>query len=124
MALLDVSFMLTDPDFVNTVPIIRRQKVTGSNGRVTFTETSGTIVGCVQPASGDTLVQLPELSNTTGSLEVWTQAELNVDTASQGADILTWQGSRYIVAAKVDNYQHYGNGFTHAVLTLQDMVTQ
>ena len=122
MALIDVSELLVDPDFVDQIDTIQRVKGVDSNGRTIMIATPRVITGSVQPASGEALQMLPDLVRTSGMLEIWTQSILTVDTDSRAADIIVWKGNRYIVAAKVDDYQNYGAGYTHAVLTLQDVI--
>lgn len=125
MANIDVSELLVDPDFVDPVTILRTEITMTQDG--TYTETIQTITGVlmsVQPASGQTLMIVPEDQRVDGMLEVWTQfalRESNPDADPvQKPDRIVWKG-RTLLLTKLDSWQNYGNGYSHGVCTLQAM---
>lgn len=122
MAEIDVSDLLTDPDFVDTFDVIRRKETVVPGGRPTFDTTIfKDVVGSVQPASGRMLRQLPDAARVEGAIEVYTTFELAEQTKTTTADGLIWAGQQYIVT-RLDPWQNFGNGYTHAVCTLQRLV--
>lgn len=120
MANVDVTELLTDPDFVNTFTVVRTNTGVDQHGRVVRTTTQIDAVGSVQPASGQALQLLPDLTMARGAIEIWTKFDFNVVTTPAEADQVIWQGRTY-VAVQVDDYLNYGQGFSHAVLTMKNV---
>lgn len=123
MPLLDVSDILFDPDFCEAAAIscLHVSDGTGNNGRAQPVETPFTITGNVQPGDGDSLQLLPEAERVAGSIVVFTPDRLNVATPGQAADVVLWQGNRYMVRTIAD-YSNYGAGYIEALCILEAMV--
>lgn len=120
MANIDVSELLTDPDFVEAV-IVNRTDLTMQDTGVaaqTVTTFPGVLMS-VQPASGQALMLLPEAQRTDGMYEVWTQFELrsSQDNPAHLSDKIIWKG-RTLLVTKLDDFQNYGQGYSHALCTV------
>ncbi|MCX5516231.1 hypothetical protein C3941_19775 [Kaistia algarum] len=113
MPLLDVSDVLADPDFADTLVLTRSTQTTGSNGRATRTSVQSTISGVVTSNSGDVLKRFPDLARVGGSILVHTTARLVASADNVEADVLTWRGRDYTVSA-LNDYSSFGAGFVVA----------
>jgi len=120
MAQVDVSDILTDPDFLDTVTLIRRTpEVVSSVGRASFVETSSQVYMCVQGRKAETLTREPNDAWLTDAIDVYYAGVLYGAAPGGYADVIVWRGKRYQVEAVVENYSNYGAGWTHAVCRLE-----
>jgi hypothetical protein len=111
MPLLDVTEVLTDPDFVSRgLKRIVSAETVGDNGRSTYVETQTLFNGVVTNAQGDILARMAGAAFVKGSITIHTKQTLNVATDGADADIVEWQGKRYTVV-DVQDYGHFGRGF-------------
>lgn len=114
MALLDVTEILSDPDFVTTGLICERPAQTiGSDGLAVNTLAQSTFVGVVTSADGDILDRMAVGERILGSITIHTRFILNDGSAGFSADIVTFAGRRYTVS-NVNDYGHFGRGFVSA----------
>lgn len=114
MALLDVSDVLLDPDFMETGLVCERNAQTvDSYGMATNTTTSLTFSGVVTSNDGDILERFTSGERIKGSILIHTRFELQDGTTGYTADIVRWKGKRYTVS-KVNSYKHFGRGFIAA----------
>src|SRR3954466_5186053 len=98
MAFLDVSELMSDPDLCSTFVVTRAQQTIDDKGRGGLGgSTTRTIIGVVLPASGRTMNIMPDLTNVNGVIEIWTKYRLEGPSDTTQADIITWQGRRYII---------------------------
>lgn len=119
MALIDVSELLTDPDFTNTVTLIRRSSTVNTYGENTMVETSSSITAVVQGANTESLERVPEGARLSDLIDVYYKGQLTAESPSGYADIIVWQGRRYQVFEVVEDFMNYGAGFTKAVCKLE-----
>lgn len=118
MAFLDVSDILTDPDFMNTGLICERNVQTvGSNGIATNVTTSTAFAGVVTSDNGDLLERNPDGERIKGNLTIHTRFPLDDGSAMNAADIVQWKGRRYTVTV-VNDWSHFGRGFIVATCDL------
>lgn len=118
MALLDVSDILTDPDFMNTGLICERNVQTvGSNGMATNSTTSTAFAGVVTSDNGDLLERNPDGERVKGNMTIHTRFPLDDGSAMNAADIVQWRGRRYTVTV-VNDWSHFGRGFIVATCDL------
>lgn len=115
MALLDVTEVLLDPDFMDMGLVCKRSTQTvGDNGRATNAQSSTPFAGVVTSDKGDILERIAGGERKKGSITIHTMFRL---TAGDGediiADVVTWQGRDYTVA-HVNDYSHFGSGFVAA----------
>lgn len=120
MPLLDVSEVLTDPDFADTFTVYRQAVTVGNDGRAVLTETTSSAVGVVTPDMWSTLQRAPEGSNVSETITVITQFRLTSSVDGSDADEIVWNGKRYVVIA-VGDCSRYGPGFVEASAALKGM---
>lgn len=118
MASLDVSFLLADPDFADTLTARRLAQTVGSNGRAVSTTTDTDFVGVAFPGAGNLLVRGPDGERVSADMTVVTMHPLSAGSAGNPADEVVWRGSRYTVKS-VQDYSNWGAGF---VLALCDLI--
>lgn len=122
MATLDVTELLSDPDFCDTVTITRKTEIIGSNGRpVITTETFPNVVVVVTAGHGDMLKRFPELTRVEGSVMVHTTFRLVAATQTTQADEMAWNGVNYRLAA-LNDWTNFGTGFVSAIFTMTDLL--
>ncbi|HET6804880.1 MAG TPA: hypothetical protein VFH59_05485 [Frateuria sp.] len=115
MPLLDVSEVLLDPDFADSLVCTRQSQTVGNDGMAVNTTTDTDFVGVVTAASGNNLVRTPEGAYTKGDICIITTYRLRASATGDGmADVVTWNGTRYTVT-QVNDYSRYGSGFVWAV---------
>jgi len=118
VALLDVSEVLSDPDFVDYDLVCKRQnQVIGANGRAVNTPESLPFSGVVTSYSGDLLERIEIGDRIKGSIMIHTTFVLRESGPGISADIVTWKGRDYTVK-NVDDYSHFGAGFIGAMCEL------
>ena len=118
MALLDVSDVICDPDFMDRGLVCERSaQAVGNDGLAINTKTNRPFSGVVTSDRGDVLTRGTTGERITGSIIIHTKFRLNDGSAGFTADIVQWQGRRYTVA-KVNDYSHFGRGFVCATCDL------
>jgi hypothetical protein len=110
MALIDVSDLLLDPDFINNVSLIHRTTVVNSFGKNELTETTFNTFGSVQPAPVKEIQRLPESLRMSDVRKFWIKAEILSDGDSQYPDIILFQGKRFQVI-NTEPWLNYGAGW-------------
>jgi hypothetical protein len=114
MPLLDVSDVLFDPDFADSLVCIRQTQTVGSDGIATNATQSVPFVGVVTADRGVELARLAAGSHVSGSILVHTVFRLtNGGPNGVDSDHVVWNGSEYIVTS-VNDYSTYGAGFVCA----------
>jgi hypothetical protein len=117
MPFLDVSDVLLDPDFFDSLVCTRNVQTIGDDGMATNTSTDTPFIGVVTSDSGDILTRMETGSRVKGSILVCTKFRLVESAPGIDADIVTWDGSRYTVTT-VNNYSRYCAGFVEAYCDL------
>jgi hypothetical protein len=119
MAGIDVSEIVGDADFQDSVTLIRRTSVVNSSGRNVLAESSSTVRMVVQPAKPDDLQRLPDSVRRQDAINVWYRGELSADADGSYPDIVVWNSKRYQVQT-ADPFGNWstGNGYTEAICTL------
>jgi hypothetical protein len=121
MPLLDVSFILDDPDFADTIMVTRRVETVGADGRGTVTpETFPTVSAVVTQGNGDTLRMMPDGSSLEGVIVVHSRMPLVAETETTQPDIVTYMGQDYQVTQSND-WSRFGGGFTVSVCKLRNL---
>jgi hypothetical protein len=111
MARLDVTDILTDPDFMDAGLVCERSlQVVGNNGVAVNTTKTTKFIGVVTSDSGDILERMPGVERIKGSISIHTKFLLNDGAPGQTADVVRWRGRRYTVS-NVNDYSHFGRGF-------------
>lgn len=106
--MMDVSFLLDDPDFCMVFTVLRRSEAVNSKGRAEHAEERLHMTGVVQPASPREREVLPEGDRDRETLVLYTRRPLRVGSPADGTapDCVLYGGARYAVAA-VETWQGY-----------------
>ncbi|MDE2403052.1 MAG: hypothetical protein KGL90_15455 [Burkholderiales bacterium] len=109
MADLDMSDVLSDPDLIEPFGLvrIRRVQTVGTDGIAIDAEVSDAFAGVVTAGKGDKLNRIAEGARAMGNMTVTTSTELLPNTPDRDADIVVWQGKRYVVESIAD-YRNFG----------------
>lgn len=114
MANLDVSDLLSDPDFADRGIICERSIQTiGEDGMAENSLTMIKFTGVVTPDMGDVLERLDEGERIKGRITIHSQFPLRDGAEGGSADIVVWKDKRYTVT-KVSDLTNFGRGFTRA----------
>ena len=121
MANIDVSELLLDPDFVNSLQLIHRTATISSLGKNVITEQAAiTTVGSVQPASQKDIMRMPEAMRLKDVRAFWIKAEILTDGSSQYPDIIVFGGKRFQVFA-VEPWNNNGAGWNKGICVAEEM---
>ncbi len=121
MALLDVTDVLLDPDFMDTGLVCNRMTQTvDDHGRAQNATTATPFNAVVTSDKGDILHRNADGSRIIGSITVHTQFRLLDGSPGLDADEIVWQGRTYTVV-NVNDYSHFGRGFVAATCDLKPL---
>ena len=118
MPYIDVTDLMSDPDFCESVTLRRTSQTVDSNGFTTLVEVDSTITVIVTPLNPD-FMRSPEFQNAKSAITVHTQTPLFAVVAGYNPDIIVWKGSNYVVK-RASDLSHFGRGFTSASCILLD----
>lgn len=107
MALLDVTDVLLDPDFADSLVCERITTTVGDDGIASEDKTEKRFAGVVTNESGDKLRRLAQGERVEGNIIVHARFRL------QEGDIVRWLGRRFTVTNVLD-WSHFGRGFVAA----------
>lgn len=110
MALIDVSELMLDPDFVMTFTIYRRMASVNSYGENVVSESSVSSVGSIQAATAETAKRLPNGVQLSKFKTIFTKAVIQADSAGQYMDQIEWKSQRYNVF-QVTPWEDFGAGW-------------
>ena len=111
MPLLDVSDVLDDPDFCETISVSRTVKSPPVGGVTPpSTPTVFTLVVVVQPATSNDLLRMLDADRVRGAIAIWAKG----DDALMPKDIVTWRGSTYTINT-MDDWSQFGGGYVRAL---------
>lgn len=117
---IDVTELLSDPDFCTTLQLGVRAQSIGSNGRASSDSVWTEITAVVQPARGRDLVRTNGSSRGSGTIIVFSTMPLTVAAGPGGADgtlaadWLQYREQTYTVTS-VEDWLEYGFGFVKAI---------
>ncbi len=114
MAQIDVTDLLTDPDFVDKIQLIDRKPVVNTRGENLLTECVTDSVGSVQPADGHTIARLPEDLQTSNVSSFWFKGVIVATAPGKYSSILVFKGMRYQVKM-VNEWSNWGAGYCEGV---------
>jgi hypothetical protein len=120
MAFIDVSELMTDSDFTDSVTLITRVQAINEYGENVLTETSTTATMIVQPASPHDMEFLPEGGKIHETKSVFYKGVFSDMVGSGYTDIILWNGKRYQVVP-VDDFTNWGVGYTHALAVMESV---
>lgn len=102
MSQIDVTELLSDPDFVDDVTLINRATVVNTKGENVLTEDPVKTVGSVQPASGKTINRLPEAMRVANVMSFWIQGKIVTSRPGEYSAIIVFRGQRFTVQTVLD----------------------
>lgn len=117
MPLLDVSEILTDPDFCQRLACFRSKQLVGSDGLAINMPVRIPFTGVVTQVSGAQLERNAVGELITGTILVCTRFRLVDGKIGITADQVQFGPRRYVVI-NVFNYSQYGRGLVEAVCDL------
>ena len=117
MALLDVSDVLLDPDFADSLIVERITQTVGDDGIAINAPKIIRFAGVVTNDAGDKLSRISSGERTEGNIVVHSVLRLNEGGPGTTADVVTFRGRRYTVS-KVSDWSHFGRGFVAATCDL------
>lgn len=111
MPMLDVSFVLLDPMFLDSSGTYTRNTQTiGAHGRATNAPVTAPVYGVYTNKDGSLLMRGADGEHIVDSFTLHTQTKLSAGQTALDADIVHWAGADYTVK-RVANYSTYGAGF-------------
>lgn len=111
MAQIDVSELLSDPDFVDPMQLITRTPRNNSYGEQTLNESTLNSIGSIQSASPDTIAKLPEVFRVANLKSFWFKGEIIASAPGKYSSVLVFNGVRYQVVSVFD-WTNWGAGWT------------
>lgn len=111
MAEIDVTDLMSDPDFVDKVSLVTRTPFINSLGENTLKEVTLETVGCVQPASGRVIQRIPEAMRVANMTSFWIKGTIIASAPGKYSSILVFKGQRYQVQTVFD-WSNFGRGYT------------
>lgn len=118
--MIDVSDLLLDPDFVEESAVSRLTRIAVVNeyGENVISETQTYITASVQAGNGEILKRLPQATQLTDWITVYSKVVLNVDGVGKYPDIIVYKSRRYNVQLLTD-FSNWGEGYTRADCLLE-----
>lgn len=113
MPFLDVSDLLADPDFAESLTCVRRDQSVGADGMAGVTTSDIPFIGVVTSNEGAVLDVVAQGQRIEGSITVHTRFRLRDGGAGAAPDHVLRGGREYIVDA-IHDYSRYGAGFVAA----------
>lgn len=114
MSQIDVTELLSDPDFVDQVKLIYRKPRVNSQGENELVEESIATVGAVQPADKKTLSRLPESLIVENMMAFWVKERVTASAPGKYSAILVFRNQRFTVKAVFD-WSMAGAGWSEGV---------
>ena len=111
MSTIDVSDLLHDPNFVDSLQILTRYPRVNGQGENIINEVCASTIGCVQPASGKTISRLPEALRVANISDFWIQGDIVATEPGKYSSIIVYKGKRYQVQT-VRDWSNFGAGYT------------
>ena len=108
--MLDLQFLMDDPDFCSQ-SVLRRSQITGNDhGRPIYEQTETQIDAVIQPATAEDMQRIVQTSGgvMTETLAIYTSFKLNVGDSDNGADMIVFGGQVYEVC-QVEDFIPNGN---------------
>ena len=114
MANLDMSDVLLDLDFMDTVVCVRTTQTVGTNGLSSVATTQTSFPAVVTSGGGDILERIDSGDRVRGNIMVISKFILHDGSGvGFGPDKVLWGGNTYTVS-NVQSFSNYGAGFSEA----------
>lgn len=103
--MIDVSRLLTDPDFCEPF-VIRRRVGKWEAGRFIAVPEDTAVTGIVEPTNGDDLEQLPEGDRVSGMMTFYTKQPVYLSWDKRQSDEIIWRDRVYKAVQILDWSRH------------------
>lgn len=110
MAQINVTELLSDPDFVDVIQLVTRVPQVNSLGENVLTSSTVNSVGSVQPASGRAVNRLPEAMRVANVSSFWFKGTIVASAPGKYSSVLVFKGTRYQVQTVMD-WTNWGEGW-------------
>lgn len=110
MPFLDVSDILSDPDFSEMISVTRTIKSAPIGGLTQSTTSTFTLTAVVQPATSDDLQRMIDVERLTGAITIYAAGP----DALLASDVIAWRGRVYTIH-QTDDWSQYGAGYIRAL---------
>mgnify|MGYP003425401811 CR=1 FL=1 len=114
MAQIDVSELMTDPDFVDKIQVITRTPAVNSLGENFIREVTTDSVGSVQPADYKTMKRLPEALQNENVSSFWVKGQILTTEDCKYPSILVFRKKRYQIE-RVADWSNFGAGYCEGI---------
>ena len=117
MAQLDVTELMTDPDFVDPMTLITRTASTNLHGENIVSDCPVETFGCVQPANSEVINRLPDELRVANIKSFWLKGTIIASAPGKYASSILYKGQRYEVQHVFD-WSNFGQGYCEGVCTV------
>lgn len=114
MAQIDITELLTDPDFVDAMTVITRYPQVSSLGENFIKESEVDSFGSVQPADYKTVQKLPEAMRTEELYSFWFKGQIVTSDQCKYPSIIVFKNLRYQVR-QVADWSNWGQGWVEGI---------
>jgi hypothetical protein len=114
VAQVDVTELLTDPDFFDAMTVVTRTPSINSFGENYLKETISASVGVVQPADGKVLARLPEALRDANLRSFWFKGDIVATAPGRYSSVISFRGQRFTVKLVLD-WTNWGQGWTEGL---------
>lgn len=118
MAQLDISELMSDPDFVDELVLINRTPFINSFGEASFQEEKIDTIGSIQPATGKVLERIPESIRMHNYSSFWLKGRIIALEPGKYSSIIFYKGLRYQVQS-VQDWSNFGSGYTEGLCIVE-----
>lgn len=118
MAQVNVTDVLSDPDFTDPIQLVDRKPSINFLGENILKECSIDSVGSVQPASGRVIARLPEALRVANVSSFWFKGLIVASSPGQYSSILVFRGERYQVQT-VQDWSNWGEGWCEGTCVME-----
>lgn len=121
MGLIDVTELLTDPDFTDTVTRIVRSASVNNSGENVLVETPDTITVAIGNLGKNAATILPQGVRISDAILVYHRGVIHIEGVGQYADIIVFGGQRFKALEVIESWTHMGAGFV-SVLCVREVL--
>lgn len=114
MALIDITELFVDPDFVDGMQLITRKPFVNTFGENILIEAIAETVGSIQPATGEAISKMPEAFRVENLQSFWLNGNIPVSEPGKYSSILVFKGRRYQVKTVFD-WTNWGGGWSEGL---------
>lgn len=114
MAQVDVTELLTDPDFVDEIKLVKRMSTVNAAGENVVTDQTFCSLGSVQSATGKTIQRLPEDMRVRDVRTFIVKGTITTDANGRYSDIIIFRGLRFTIIT-VNDWTNFGAGWCRGI---------